>query len=60
MKLVVEIECTNEAFGHSPSFMVSQLLMALARRIGSKPMLMDAPIVDPNGNTVGEAKWVKN
>lgn len=59
MKLVVEIDCSNDAFGRNPSFMVSQLLMALARRIGSKPMLMDAPIVDPNGNTVGQAKWVK-
>lgn len=59
MKLVVEIDCSNDAFGRNPSFMVSQLLMLLANQIRNKPMLMDTPIVDPNGNTVGQAKWVK-
>ena len=54
MKVLIEINCDNSAFGDYPSLEVSDILNTLSQKV--KYDLLpdkDIPVMDSNGNKVG-------
>ena len=54
MKLKIEIECDNAAFGDAPEWEVARILRELADRVIDEDCLAH-PIFDANGNRVGRS-----
>jgi hypothetical protein len=58
MTFTVKIKCDNAAFGDDPGAEVGRILHKLAHVVERSPLCKGDtfPLVDENGNKVGEAK----
>lgn len=58
--LTITINCGNAAFGDKPEVEVARILRAMADEITDRGVIYNWPIMDFNGNKVGELKVGEN